>query len=384
MRVCMLRSGDVCYDSLAFFDGILREGFEACGCEVVMAERSYTSMSQYFDNCDMVIGFNIQADTQISDGTYLLDQFGVPFVNVLADPPYAHHKGVNVKLQQYYVVCLDDFDLRYLERYYPHIKGAIRGSLCGGRRKKGKRMCDRSMDILFTGTFYNDIEVRNQIESLGSVSCAVCDRLIDIYQEDRFRPLGVELEKIMGEYGLLMEKSEFLDYASLIFSYVDNYIRQFARRTVLEELAGAGLSVYVCGKGWDQLACAGADNFTILPPVSFSETAELIGDARILLNIASWPRVGIHDRVITAMKNQTVCLTNQNPVMERDFEEGKEYIGYTLDKIGELPGRLSEMLQDLERCEEIAKNGYVKAEREFTMRGLAEKILHMVSESGAL
>lgn len=133
----------------------------------------------------------------------------------------------------------------------------------------------------------------------------------------------------------------------------------------------------VCGNGWSELSCAENPNLTILPPVSFDETFSMIADSKILLNIMPWFKAGLHDRIFTAMLNETVCVTDTSDVIERLFANHDELVSFSLTEKDILPQLVGKLLGDPHRAEEIAHQGFEKATEQFGAQEIVKVVLQI-------
>ena len=136
----------------------------------------------------------------------------------------------------------------------------------------------------------------------------------------------------------------------------------------------------VCGNGWSELSCAANPNLTILPPVSFEQTFSMIADSKILLNIMPWFKAGLHDRIFTAMLNETVCVTDTSDVIERLFTNHRELVSFPLIEKDVLPQLVRELLENPRRAEEIARQGFAKAKEQFGAREIANTVLQVFAD----
>lgn len=374
-RVLVVYNQGFCYDSFRFFCDSIKAGFEKNGCYTQMC--TPYELEQYIGACDLLVSFNTKTGIHAEDGEYLYDKFGIPIVNFIVDHPQVHHDGLRIPLKNYYVVCLDDNHVDYIKKYYPHIKGVIRGYLSSKAEEKLPDYSKRSMGVLFTGSYLNEqICLDNIGKTKGKEIAELCYEILDEILERPSQTIEEVLIRKLETMGISLEGAEFAGLASDIMPNIEGFLRYYYRHLILKTLATGGIPVHVYGEGWEQLSCAGHSNLILHPPVSFDKSAAITADAKILLNIMPWFKAGIHDRVLTAMLNQTVCLTDESSVINREF--AKECVTYRLDEIEQLPQLTEYLLQHEDYCREVAVAGYEKAQNNYSYAKIAADILEMV------
>jgi spore maturation protein CgeB len=112
--------------------------------------------------------------------------------------------------------------------------------------------------------------------------------------------------------------------------------------------------------------------------VSFPVSLELIADSKILLNIMPWFKGGIHDRVLSAMVNKTVCISDTNEYLEENFVEGENILLYCFDHLEALPEKINHLLSNPMKAKEIAECGYEEAITHHMWKNRIEETIHKI------
>lgn len=375
MKIVLLRDKGLCYDSLNFFCNMLGEALLEAGCSVCYIVPD--ELENHIGKCDMVLGFNIQTNIKTADGAYLYDLFEVPVVDFIVDHPYMHHKALSVKLRQLYVICLDDNHVSYIEKYYPHIQGVYRAFLIGRRAEVVPPYDNRRYEILFSGSYTDEQKILEGISQLGDVEAGVCYDVIQYLLDCPYDTGESAFDKVFAKYGVKMNIEEYSAFLHFAMPSVDYFFRNYYRHVLITDLVEAGLPVTVCGNGWRELSCAGNPHLTILPPVPFDKTFSMIADSKILLNIMPWFKAGLHDRIFTAMLNETVCVTDTSELIERLFEKNEEIVSFSLTQKDVLPGLMKELLENPRVAEEIAHQGFRKASEQYGVEQIVKVVLEI-------
>lgn len=376
-RILFICNKDLCYDSLNCFRQLLGEALTEAGCLVSYA--SPGELENYIGLCDMVLGFNIQTRVKDSDGGYLYDSFGVPIVDFIVDHPYIHHQALSAELRQLYVICLDRNHVSYITRCYPHIAGVYRAFLTGRRAEYVPAYEKRRYEILFSGSYDNEQKILEGVSQLDDVVAGVCYDVIQYLLDNPNQTEEFAFDRVLEKCGVEMNREEYAAFLHFAMPSVDYFFRNYYRHVLIADLVEAGLPVTVCGRGWSELSCAANSNLTILPPVSFDQTFSMIADSKILLNIMPWFKAGLHDRIFTAMLNETVCVTDTSDVIEQFFTNQAELVSFPLTETGLLPQLVGQLLENPHRAEEIAHQGFVKVTEQFSVREIAKVVLQPLS-----
>ena len=100
--------------------------------------------------------------------------------------------------------------------------------------------------------------------------------------------------------------------------------------------------------------------------------------SRLSLNIMSWHKDGLTERVLNAMLCQSVVLSDKSTTLEQDFMDGKDLILFDLTKLEELPSLVNNLLSDHEKLQQIALSGYRKARQNHLWEHRAEQLLKKI------
>lgn len=140
------------------------------------------------------------------------------------------------------------------------------------------------------------------------------------------------------------------------------------------------IPVTVLGNNWEQLKEQESRYFTIQPPVDFSMTFQKIAEYEVLLNVSPLFKAGVHDRVFAAMANQTVCLTERNGYMERNFKDGGNISLFSLKHMEELPDMAEEFLSNPTRRQEVTAVAQMEFDRKHSWMKRTEQFINLMEK----
>ncbi len=350
-------------DSLRAFAHLMAEGFREIGCQVLMADMADEAKTRL-----AVYGFAGHGDTAAlffnHAGLNLLteerdsvwNELDVDCYDYIVDHPMYYHAAIIFPIRRLTFLCVDDYHRRFIERFYP---GRVRSfflPLAGIRcTEPAIPFEERSMDILFTGAYLIDDNIEYHIQGLGEGLRQIWLDCYELLCSQTHLTLEHGLERCLRNRGLALPEEDLRDTIRL-FQDMDGMLRSRARAEVIRTLANAGVRVHIYGEGWQFLDCK-QENLILHDRIPFDETIPLIADARIVLNVMPWFKCGVHDRVYSAMLNESVSLTDGSEYLQGKLVDGREALLYSLESLETLPDKVKHFQQKPEELRAIARRG---------------------------
>lgn len=261
------------------------------------------------------------------------------------------------------IFCCDRNFRDYTDRYFPMIKHIAFVPLSGSVYPEYVPYNERTMDIIFTGTYTDPEEDRTQALSKfekGSVMARFVEDMLEDIIVNSYLTLPECLSRTLKKYNQNVSDSEFHELA-IEFLTIDFYARFYYRDKVLRTLLDAGLKVDVFGNGWENFQCGHKENLMIHKGGPYA-ASKALANAKISLNIMPWFKDGFQERIAAAMLSHTVAVTDESKYILENFEDDKELVVFSLKNIESLPQRIRNLLENPEMASEIAENGYRKVQ----------------------
>ena len=299
----------------------------------------------------------------------------------IVDHPMYYHPALIFPIRRLTFLCVDLNHIKFIRRFYPKVKCAFFPHAGIVADQPAIPFEERSMDILFTGAYLIDDSVEFHTQGLGGGLAQVWRECFEMLKKHTHYTLEQAVETCFCEKGIQLPQDDLRDTVRL-FRDMDGMIRSYARSNVVKILADHDIKLHVYGEGWERLDCK-QENLTVHSRIPFDETIPLMADAKIVLNVMPWFKAGIHDRVFSAMLNQSVCLTDSSEYMARFLEDGKNAILFSLDQLKELPEKLKHYLQRPQLLKEIAACGYKYAKDTQTWQARAQLLIEIAEHSEA-
>lgn len=151
------------------------------------------------------------------------------------------------------------------------------------------------------------------------------------------------------------------------------------RQKVLETILDAGYEVHVYGDSWDMYQSLNAHRLIRHSEVTVEESIKEWQKAKIGLNVMSWHKAGMTERIANIMLSGAVCLSEETSYLKENFIEGEQIVTFKLNQLEELPHKIEQLLKD-DHWRTVAHNGYEVASREHTWEKRASQLLETIEE----
>jgi len=378
-KVALLKNDEICYSSLIYYQERIGEALEHFGIETEMIECIDEAFME--TKWDAVIGINQETlSVRLEDGAFLFDFLECPLFVLIVDSPYHHDRLLRAHPENLHLICVDEGHVEYSQKYYGPFKSAEMGYVLGSWMEPVP-YDERKTAVLFTGT-KGDIEgIQNKVKSHPQKW--VWQLFEYLVGEGKIRP-NITTEKQVLYYfaqrGMQISKEDFKLAMATAGTYAEFYLRGYYREQIISGLLDAGIRITVVGDGWDEFAAKHPNNLTLCKSVNFSKTAELMANAKIVLNVMPWFKDGLHERIATSMHNGAVCVTDGSSYINTHFTDGEDIVLYNLAQLDALPCKIKELLNNPEMAAVVAENGRKKAQNTYTWEKLIEDrfLLHIL------
>lgn len=382
-KILIFISRILCYESNYFFVSEIEKelcnlGFEVEVCETNGNEADLEEMlMQYVGKTfRAIIDMNSRLQRlEMDEGGRYLDQIDAPFYNYIVDHPLYHHPVIKIGLKNSNIICIDRNHVDYIKKYYPGIKNTIFMPLGAMEAFNHIPYEERKIDVLFAGTYEPSQSILEQImQSAYQVEImdmiALLKSKVWMTQEEALKVLQQQNEQDKNQ-------DEFGDKLNSYY-LVDKYLRAYYRELLIELLLEHKIKVTVLGYGWETFNSLHKEYLIIKEHVSFPISLEIMANSKIVLNIMPWFKDGIHDRVLCAMANQAVCITDSSSYIEEQFVDGKDLMLYSIDKMKQVPPMIADLLLDTNRAKQIALCGYQKVKKKHMWKNRLEETIERI------
>ncbi len=325
--------------------------------------------------------------------TCLHDLIIGPKFNMILDHPAWMKEHIDNGPKDYYLLIHDRNYLSFAARYYKNVKQsfyfppggispadvvqtdpnpATEAALPVPRKKQ--------FGLTFIGSYYNYRQRLALIHSYDRFHRFLAARFLRFMCQNPDEPAEWAFQQALQYYHISLEDSGFLtlfyEMRQVCFCAMTYY-----REKIIRTLLDAGIQIHVYGDTWKNAPFASCQNLICHPSVTPQEGLEIMERSKLSLNIMSWHKDGLTERILNAMLCRSVVISDKSGILEESFINGRDLILFSLKQLDLLPTLIQSLLSDETRLKEISINGYKKARQNHQWKNRAEEFLRVLEQS---
>lgn len=375
----------VCYGVLNYFADCMKKCLEDAGETVETFDLSARPLDDLLDlmgqKFKAVIGFQTYAfSIRLKNCELLHDHIIGPKFNMLLDHPVTFTDHFKNSPKSFYVLTHDRTYQKYILDNFPEVSGcfilppggtvADAIEMCGdGISVRDVKNEDKIYDISFVGTFS---DTRMCIMDLLEANRKTNGMARKLMKEMKYHPNETLEEALSRAAGEELDADRFRQLSHDLRS-VYLTVMFFYREQIVRAILDAGIRLDVFGDSWKNsklLAYAGK-NLIIHDAVSPKENADVFAKSKLSLNIMSWHKDGMTERIAGIMLNGAVLVSDKSMYLTEKLSDGENVILFDLEEYHKdgfkgVADRIKSILLDDIAVKKIAANAYETAIDEFT------------------
>lgn len=267
--------------------------------------------------------------------------------------------------KEYYILSQDADYADYIKRYYG-TENAIQFPPAGEDAGYAGNQ-DRPLDVVFIGSYRNQWDVE-----------AFSDEERKFYEYMKCHP-DINFEEGYRQYlkdhmGASYDDDDIMNGLERLKNAC-RAVTSYYRDAVIETLIAAGINVHVYGDTWQNFHSEHEAYLIRHPEVSVEESLEVLGHAKIGLNIMTWHKAGMTERIANIMLSGAVCLSDESVYLREHYTDGEEMLLFRLSELSTLPQKVPRLLQDEDLRRQMAAKAYERARKEHTWRTRTKEFL---------
>ena len=373
--IFIIRGSDICYGVLSTFADQLARALRRRGQRVITTEGSDTDADcidmlhrEYFR---AIIGF--QAAILLKPVFH--DIRGKRF-EFWFDHPIFFHSLLDQMDTPVTFLCQDEDHADYINRmcqkgYGIQFPPAVE-SETGISQKK-------LYDISFMGSYFAEKQlwavVNDMGDELGKLAREVANYLLD-HPNQNYNEV---IEMFLGQYPQVTEQYPY----EVILEHLWEACRIAPctyRNRVIRCILDAGYELHVYGESWDNYPKQEGDRLICHDKIAPKDIPRVVGKSKISLNIMSWHKAGMTERIMEIMMGGSICLTDETRYLRKHFIQFEDIAMFRLDALEQLPALIDRLLGDDALRQKITENAYQKVMDEHTWDTRTEQFLDLLKE----
>lgn len=383
--ILVYRQSNICYNTLMYFSDELITALRRCRQMVEVfevGEENHQALGRYIGcRFKAVVGmqsyvFSIKMQ---DEKTNLHDLIIGPKYNMIFDHPVLMKKHIENGPKCYYLLTHDRNYLAFAKQYYNNIKDCIYippGGMLPETTVSSSWKVQRMYDVSFVGTYINYRGILPEIYNYDASYRFVAAHYMRRMRRHPNETAEESLAYVLEERGMNLSREAFLN---LLFQLRDTFlcIMNYFREKIIGILLDAGIEIHVYGDTWNYAPFAGHPCLCRHLELNVKESMKVMEETKISINIMSWHKDGLTERVLNSMLCRSVVLSDWSERLEEEFGDGQGIVLFDLEQLNQLPGMVKELLEDEEHLRQIATNGYKKAVSRHLWMNRAEQLLRL-------
>lgn len=377
--VLVLTGENICYGVLDEFAQQFADAIRKTGQNVVLFNVRNDNVDDIRGFYRAVVGFQTSFFVnKTSDGE--LKEIGAigPKMQFVFDHPLFISYYLMLPVRNNYILSQDDSYATYVNKYFQNVQYAYHFPPAGTIGEYGED-ADYKYDLSFIGTFNNYRERFAAIRELNGQDKRLALKLINKLKHNPNMTAEAAMNDLLDSEGIRLSKKEFIVRLHCMYEAV-RIIIFYYREKVLKTILDAGIRIDVFSESWKKSPLAKYDNLVVHNNVSYKQGLRVMRESRISLNIMSWHKGGMTERVANAMLNYSVCLTDKTDYIVKNFSDGQDILLFDLEKLYELPGKIKTALADKDKLADITRKSYEKASAEHTWDARAMRFMELLDD----
>lgn len=361
---------DVCYHVLDVFARQFGAALQRLGYMVEyfdLSAHDFTESSRFIGrHYQAVIGFQTYMfSARLADGiTFLHDTIVGPSYNFVFDHPILFQKHLTAAPKGLTILTPDRNYAAFAKKFFP-VNAAFLPP--GGIVSDTLESSERIYEISFIGTYYDLKEVvADSLRHTTRQNRFLINRFWHILRRNPHLTGECALERALQDYGITLSDEAFVRQFHEMRLYL-LYLANHYRYKILKTLLDAGISVDVFGASWAQCDLNTHPHFIWHKEnLTTNECLAVWKQSKIALNIMTWHKDAVTERILNSMLQGSAVLTERNPYLEEQFADGKEILFYDLSHLEQIPLTVQSALASPEHLADLAAAGLQKASASHT------------------
>ncbi len=406
LPVLVYRGSDVCFHILDLFADELAKALLDCRQHVeifdVQKEGNQALTRLIGRRFKAMIGIQTYVFSVLMQDkkTCLHDLISGPKYNMILDHPAWMKEHIDNGPKDYYLLLHDRNYLSFVSRYYKNIRKSFYfppGGVSPEDTVQPHLALAAAADsiptpsshpvppkkqfgLTFIGSYHDYRKRLALIHSYDRFHRFLAARFLLFMCQNPDSPAEQAFQQALEYYQISLSDESFLslfyEMRQVCFCAMTYY-----REKIIRALLDAGTEIHVYGDTWKNAPFASCQNLICHPAVTPQEGLAIMQRSKISLNIMSWHKDGLTERILNAMLCQSAVLSDRSGILEDIFVNGRDLVLFSLKGINELPLLVKELLSDEERLWKIAFSGYEKARQNHQWKNRAEIFLQILEES---
>ena len=384
-KILLITGDNICYNVLNEFAHLLSDELKKRDFDPQLLDLTYVNENILHNIKEegycAIIGFQTNLFTlKISENKYIGNILDIPMYNILVDSPASRLHYFEGNIDKLTILYHDYEYLNFVKKYYPKVK--VEFFPLGGKSlfEKVKWEEGRIYDCTFMGTYTDYREILRKATTERTDYANIILEYFQFLIESPWYSHEEGIELFLEKINLELPSEAILMLYGVLYISVRAAIAYYREKTI-KMLLDSGIRIDVFSRSWEKSTFANNPMLIIHDEVPYSKTIEYYAKSKVSINIFSWHRGAITERISNILLNGAVCVSDISSGLTEHFEEDKEIITFKLTDAIHVSEIIKKLLSDDKYRISIAKAGYEKALKNFTWGKRADELIELFSDS---
>jgi glycosyltransferase involved in cell wall biosynthesis len=367
----------ICYGLLEAFSEQLRDAFIKVGENVEYVDPAQASIEDY-------VGRKFKAVIAVMEtlfyssfpdtGKRVFDYIEGPKINIWFDHPVFYYMYVKKAPKDYYILTQDRDYVAFINKNFGGNAKAFYLPP-GGKKSDGKILFkERKYNLSFVGVYGDWEDAVKSFNMEDETTRIIVYRYLDKLVSEPELTTEAAYEAVLSELGASYSDEEFVQGLATIHKLAMGGVAKMFREEIVRTIIENGIVIDVFGDSWKKAPFSDNPNLRIHPSVSYHEINDIYEDSRMILNVMTWHKDAITERVLDAMMAGCIVISDETPALRECFSEGKEIVLFSLREIEKLPDLIRQNMDN----EAMASAGRDRAMSEHSWESRARELLRII------
>ncbi len=235
---------------------------------------------------------------------------------------------------------------------------------------------EREYDVCFVGTYKNWKGLLEKLVFKDEIGIRLRDSYLNILITQPELTTEDAFWSALGEVGINPDDQEYLYLLNMMHWLADGVVSALFRERLIENILNEEICIDVFGDSWYSSPFSDNPNLRIHPEVGSDDISGIYSNSRISINMMSWHKNCITERILDAMCAGSIVITDRTDAVEKAFVSGEDILCYSLTDLEVVP----EMIRDHISDQKMAQRGQKKTLERHLWTNRARELLQIIEK----
>lgn len=363
-KILLIAGDNACYNALnefavAFSSALKQRGFES---EIIYIDYLTESIVQKLVGFDgrAIVGFQTNLFTlEIKPGVYIGNLISVPMYNYILDSPSTRRQYFEPSIDGLTFCYHDDEYIDFVKDYFSHAN--VIWHPPGGGVSEMDEISDvfkgnREFDLSFIGAYTDHRKVLEYATTVRPDFAEIMHNYFEYLVSNPRMSVNKAIREFVNIYRLDVTNSDIPILLEILYP-AEIAAQSYYRENIIKYIIDNGIRVDVFSESWINAPYKDNPRLFIHKDVAYRDSMDVMRKSRMSLNVFSWHKASMTERIANIMLNGAVCVSDHSSRLDSLFKNDDEIILFDLNDLEVMVRKIEDLLLDDEKRLKIARSG---------------------------